>query len=32
MPKQAVEKAQKVLGEAAQRENLVKQALSYIRN
>ena len=29
---QAVEKAQKVLGEAAQRENLVKQALRYIRN
>ena len=28
----AVEKAQKVLGESAQRENLVKQALSYIRN
>ena len=29
---QAVEKAQKVLGESAQRENLIKQALRYIRN
>ncbi len=28
---QAVERAQKVLGESAQRENLVKQALRYIR-
>ena len=29
---QAVEKAQKVLGDSAQRENLVAQALRYIRN
>ena len=29
---QAVEKAQKVLGDSAQRENLIKQALRYIRN
>ncbi len=29
---QAVEKAQKVLGSSAQRDNLVKQALRYIRN
>ena len=29
---QAVEKAQKVLGASAQRENLIKQALRYIRN
>ncbi len=29
---QAVEKAQKVLGDSAQRENLVTQALRYIRN
>ena len=29
---QAVEKAQKVLGASAQRENLVAQALRYIRN
>ena len=29
---QAVEKAQKVLGDTAQRENLIKQALRYIRN
>ena len=29
---QAVEKAQQVLGESAQRENLVAQALRYIRN
>ena len=29
---QAVEKAQKVLGDSAQRDNLVKQALRYIRN
>ena len=29
---QAVEKAQKVLGDSAERENLVKQALRYIRN
>ena len=29
---QAVEKAQKVLGDSADRENLVKQALRYIRN
>lgn len=29
---QAVEKAQKVLGDTAQRENLLKQALRYIRN
>ncbi len=29
---QAVEKAQKVLGDAAQPENLLKQALRYIRN
>ena len=29
---QAVEKAQKVLGDSAQRDNLIKQALRYIRN
>ena len=29
---QAVEKAQKVLGGSAKRDNLVKQALRYIRN
>ena len=29
---QAVEKARKVLGDSAQRENLIKQALRYIRN
>ena len=29
---QAVEKAQQVLGESAQRENLIAQALRYIRN
>ena len=29
---QAVEKAQKVLGDSAQRENLIAQALRYIRN
>lgn len=29
---QAVEKAQEVLGESAQRENLIAQALRYIRN
>ena len=29
---QAVEKAQKVLGSSAQRDNLVKQALRYLRN
>ena len=29
---QAVEKAQKILGDSAQRENLVAQALRYIRN
>ncbi|MCG9130163.1 Holliday junction branch migration protein RuvA [Candidatus Poribacteria bacterium] len=29
---QAVEKAQKVLGDSAERENLLKQALRYIRN
>ena len=29
---QAVEKAQKVLGDSAERENLIKQALRYIRN
>lgn len=29
---QAVEKAQKVLGDSAKRDNLVKQALRYIRN
>ena len=29
---QAVEKAQKVLGDSAQPENLIKQALRYIRN
>ena len=29
---QAVEKAQKVLGDSAQREHLIKQALRYIRN
>ena len=29
---QAVEKARKVLGASAQRENLIKQALRYIRN
>lgn len=29
---QAVEKAQKILGDSAERENLLKQALRYIRN
>lgn len=29
---QAVEKAQKILGDSAQRDNLVRQALRYIRN
>ena len=29
---QAVEKAQKILGDSAEPENLLKQALRYIRN